>query len=111
MFVPAKGRGRALAKLKEAVKLDPSILTPEATIALYYHAAHDEKQEAIAQQWMVKALTACAAGPAFSQLPIDSFPRPIGRLTIRVFRSRGAAVRAFTIHCWAIASCFSSCAA
>jgi tetratricopeptide (TPR) repeat protein len=48
----------ALARLKEAAKLDPSILTPEATIALYYHAAHDEKQEVIAQQWMVKALTA-----------------------------------------------------
>jgi predicted Zn-dependent protease len=55
----------ALAKLQEAAKIEkekiekdkvksePTILTPQATIALYYHEARDEKN---AQQWMAEAL-------------------------------------------------------
>jgi tetratricopeptide (TPR) repeat protein len=44
----------ALEKLKEAAKLDPEILTPEAMIAQYYEQAGDGEN---AKKWMVTALT------------------------------------------------------
>jgi len=52
----AKRNGNPAASPEEAAKTEPTILTPEATIALFYHASHDEKHETKAQEWMIKAL-------------------------------------------------------
>jgi len=54
----AKRGGNPPTSPEEAAKLEPTILTPEATIALFYHAARDEKHETKAQEWMIKALNA-----------------------------------------------------
>jgi Tfp pilus assembly protein PilF len=44
----------ALEKLKEASKIEPKLLTPEAQIARYYAQAGDQKN---AKVWIIKALT------------------------------------------------------
>jgi Tfp pilus assembly protein PilF len=44
----------ALEKLKEAAKVDPEILTPEAMLAQYYEQSGDHEN---AKKWMVSALT------------------------------------------------------
>ena len=44
----------ALEKLKEAAKIDPDLLTPEAILAQYYERAGDREN---AKKWMISALT------------------------------------------------------
>ena len=41
----AKRNGISPATPEEAAKLEPTILTPEATIALLYHEAHEKDHE------------------------------------------------------------------
>ena len=50
-----KDENGALAKLREAVKIDPEILQPEATLAKFYAQTGQQK---MAGKWMVEALKA-----------------------------------------------------
>jgi len=97
----------ALGKLKEAAKLVPEILTPEATVARYYEQEGDREN---AKKWMISALTqapkdlktrlvACewalqagrledASTQAAAALQIDptSFPAKIRRGVVALFQ-------------------------